>query len=217
MDHWFDDFTRGLTSSKLSRRSALSMLAMTVGGIASFRNRLAKPAQMRRALKPAAHSIKVGPCIITRNGLDRTTQYSSTTESGGKEVTINETWFSGPGLRTFHISVAVAGTVQLQVNISKTNFSMTLGPGFGLGTATFVSRDRKVLTGRVDGREIIPVHMRESPKELRFADEQPAPRMREETGIREAMVAAFAAASRDAKLCISTKGAKFSNSSRRSN
>jgi hypothetical protein len=244
MEHWFDGFTKALGSynpSNPSRRGMLATLAMAASASFGAGNGLARVATATPAPRPAKPGAapkapaatsksaaktaapprpgprvtKVGPCTITQTGTSVTVQSQMTTSSGGKSVTITETRYTAQGVNSYQAKIEVAGTPQLQLSHSKPTFSMTPGPGFGLGAATFTSQDGKTLTGSIAGRAIVPfdmsavvsgsqVDVTKLITALRFADGKPAPAVNADATVLQAIKDAFAYAARNANLCVAT-------------
>jgi hypothetical protein len=240
MDHWFDSFTKSLGSYSPSRRTAIATLAVAASGNLLFRTRPLRagplPSPLNRAspqntsvLAPQAaaralpvttlqgrpsstlSTFQLGPCRITRSGASRTMQLSTKTISGGKVVTVDQTSFSGPGVNTHQLIAEVGGVKQFQYDASNSAFRLSFGPAFGLGTQTFASLDGKTLTGRIGGRDIVPITVSsflpagKAATALIFADGKPPPEMKEDPAIRKALQDGLYAAGENGKLCVTTR------------
>jgi hypothetical protein len=227
MEHWFDNLVRNLASGEYSRRDAIKGVAALAAsqfahspvhaagrtheqtGHSAQKNREAPP-------KPTPLALNIGPCTLVRNGLERTRHFQTSIESQGKTVSISETRYRAPGIKSTQMSISFDGGLQFQVAWHNNQFSMTLGPALGLGATTLISKDRKTITGRIDGREIAPMAMGQHLGTLYFVDGLQPPKLTESPGARIAIADAIVAAGRDAKLCATAPRTKASPDERRS-
>ena len=148
-----------------------------------------------------------GPCAFTRTGTHEEVRLTSTATLAGKPLTLTEQRTRDEGLRVHNVAIDVGGKRQFEFVQRKTKgaahavATLTLGVGFGYKEFVLTS-DGKTISGRINGRAIIPFAISSNPKAPRFADGRPAPTVHGSRDIAEAVTAAFKRAATDTKKCV---------------
>jgi hypothetical protein len=219
MNHWFDELTTQLATDKLTRRSVFAAATATLTAVATGTGwpRLlsaavgnAAPQGGYQPVLPTPSTFKYGACMATSHGVVLKHQVTSTATSGGRKAVLHATRSSDLKGMTTNKTVLLDGKQAFQITSIATKTSksirLTIGDAFGFKGAELASTDDgQTLTGKIEGRELVP-YVKGAGKKLQFADGKPW-NPKETPGARDALKAAFAQHSADLKACGSQAGA----------
>lgn len=197
MDHWFDDLCKRLdTNGEMSRRNILLgiLASVAVTSVRAFGSAVTQISPLVIG-NPQAHPGMLGVCTITKSRGQSTVRYvGQSTFNGGSLVVnmsnttdaLNDALLKVRGRRLqSDILATLAGADVLRITTEATaglgsqsaaaNLKLIYGAASGSAHDAALTIQNGVANGTVDGREIVPVPVAAGTKSFRFIDGRPAP------------------------------------------
>lgn len=212
MNHWFDDFTRGLARPSLSRRALLAsaLKAGVAGAATAILGQSRVLTEFALGNNPPQRN--EGPCDIRQEGRVRITSFSAKSSYKGKPLTFEQTTRKTLPRGDTKISKIITldnhPLLRMETIRRAGSTEVTIDYGEALQNkrrASFRSNDDKVITGVIEGRRIRAFRVGEPQTSIRFEDNRPPPQVKVDTELSEAVRSLLEQAQKSAATCSASR------------